>query len=180
MKKALFVLSIGLLACSSVSAQQVGGGAGSCGNDVGICSDFTGPITAQCVGYKGYPHRGTAMVYAARDRFHPRRVYAYSRNGIDATRMNAWNQQQAAANPWHCNYNYWRWGTPTALVVPPTAAFQTEYSWGVAQTKSIPIYHQFGRQFGDQQGGEGPGFATPPYWPSSTYQFGVYPVRAPH
>jgi hypothetical protein len=131
------------------------------------------------VGIHGYPLRGSALRHAAHDPFSPRPVYAYSRRGIDATRTNTWNVEQAASNPWHCNYSYWRWGVPTALVVPPTAAFQSEYSWGVAQTKSLPIYHQFGRQYADG-GAAGGVFAPKPYWPSSTYQFGVYPVRAPY
>jgi hypothetical protein len=107
---------------------------------------------------------------------HPHPVYAQSRAGEIAAQTHAWNQQMAAGVPWHGGHSYWRWGVPTALVVPPTSAYQTEYNWGVAQTRSFPIYHQFGRNYSESGGGE---FPPKPYWPSSTNQFGVYPVRAP-
>jgi hypothetical protein len=138
---------------------------------------MTAPI---CTSYpRGYPPRAYAAVYAARDRFSPQPYYAYSRNGIDAARTNVWNQQQAQMYSWHGPYSYWRWNAPTALVVPPTAAFQTEYNWGVGQTRSLPIYHQFGFANGGTVGdgvGEAP---AAPYWPRSTSQLGVYPVRGP-
>jgi hypothetical protein len=169
-----------LLAVSQAAAQVVS--SAPCGASGGYstgCGGFAGTVTADCVGLHGYPLPGAALYHGAHDHFSPRPVYAYSHAGIDATRMNQWNQNQAAIYPWHGNYSYWRWGVPTALVVPPTAVFQSEYNWGVAQTKSLPIYHQFGREY---VGGEAvPGmFPAKPYWPSSTNQFGVYPVRAPH
>lgn len=130
-----------------------------------------------------YPRPLQAFRYSLRDPYSPQARYAYSRNGIDAQRTHEWNVQQAQSNSWHGNYNYWRWQRPTALVVPPTASYETQYNWGVAQTRSEPIYHQFGRDNagtiiqGADQGGYG--FSNTPYWPSSTRQFGVYPVRAP-
>jgi hypothetical protein len=121
-----------------------------------------------------------SLRYARQDNFSPRPVYAYSRNGIDASRTNAWNERQMDVYPWHGNYSYWRWDRPTALVVPPTAAFQSSYGWGVAQTRSLPIYHQFGMNDAGVIEGGGEGMFSPtPYWPSSTEQFGVYPVRSP-
>ena len=170
-------LAVGsLLLAGSAVAQNNGG---FCGSSGGYSSGFSGPITAECVGPHGYPLPHQRMIYAHQDHFSPKPHYAYSRAGIDATRTNQWNENQAAAYPWHCNYSYWRWGVPTALVVPPTASFQSEYNWGVAQTKSLPIYHQFGREY---VGGAGDPsqFQPKPYWPTGTYQFGVYPVRAPH
>jgi hypothetical protein len=119
---------------------------------------------------------------AAHDHYSPQRVYAYGRGGLDATRMDYWNQQQASQYSWHGGYNYWRFGAPTALVVPPTASFQTEYNWGVAQTRVLPIYAQFtGDAFAaGAPGAVAPGqFSNTPYWPSSTSQFGIYPVRGP-
>lgn len=128
-----------------------------------------------------YPRLPRVLGAAARDHFSPQPLYPYSRGGIDAQRMHEWNVNQANSYSWHGNYNYWRWQRPTALVVPPTASFHTTYNWGVGQTKSDPIYHQFGRDHAGMIGGGqgGHGFQNTPYSPSSTNQFGVYPVRAP-
>ena len=117
---------------------------------------------------------------ALRDRnYHPAPFYAYSRNGIDSARMDQWNRVRSQQTAWHGGHNYWRFNAPTALVVPPTAAFQTSYSWGVGGTKSLPINHQFNSFNPGGSGGISQQFSNPPYWPSSTEQMGVYPVRAP-
>lgn len=113
------------------------------------------------------------------DPFTPNRIYAYSETGVEAGYTHDWNQQQMQSYPWHGGYNYWKYERPTALVVPPTAGFQTEYAWGVAQTRSMPIYHQFRPGGGMSGGGGGMGAQNSPYWPSSTDQMGVYPVRGP-
>lgn len=87
--------------------------------------------------------------------------------------------RRAAITPWHGDYYHYQYGRPVALVVPPTAHMQSSYSWGVAQTRMMPIYHQFGRgYYGEYELGGGM-FAPTPRWPSSTDQFGVYPVRGP-
>jgi hypothetical protein len=87
-----------------------------------------------------------------------------------------WAQQAAAGQPWHGQYYYLPYGQPTALVVPPTAAMQQNYSWGVSQNTMTPIYHQYGATAVPSAGGA---FYATPRWPSNTGQFGVYPVRAP-
>jgi len=118
--------------------------------------------------------------YGVQDHFSPYRFYSYSNAGMSAGHTHAWMQQQAAATPWHGGYSNWRWRTPTALVVPPNSSYGTNYAWGVGQTTSTPLYHQFGQGYGGVA--PGPGFgANPsvPYYPSSTNQFGVYSVRAP-
>ncbi len=121
-----------------------------------------------------------SAVMALQNPYSPHPYYTYSCRGIKAGLTHAWNQEQMAVRPWHGGYNYWRWGEPTALVVPPTAAFHSSYAWGVGQTRSTPIHHQFGRNDAGLIGGAGEGmFANTPYWPSSTEQFGIYPVRAP-
>lgn len=116
---------------------------------------------------------------AHRDKFHPAPAYAYSRAGIDAARVDQWNRSRSQQTPWHGGHNYWRWNAPTALVVPPTASFQSSYAWGVGNTRSLPINHQFGAMNPGGTGGISQQFSSAPYWPSSTEQFGVYPVRAP-
>jgi hypothetical protein len=79
--------------------------------------------------------------------------------------------------PWHAPYAHATWRHPVALIVPPTANMQTNYSWGVARTRMTPIYHQFARPFVPPGAG---GVASPaPNWPSDTNQVGVYYIRGP-
>lgn len=95
----------------------------------------------------------------------------------EKTMMGAIADQRAAWYPWHGGYRHTAWGTPVALVVPPTAEFHTEYGWGVTNTRVVPIYHQFKRPY-YPIGGDG-GFLSTPQWPSDTTQFGVYYIRGP-
>ena len=120
---------------------------------------------------------GTSYMKGARG-LHPRPAYAGSRRGRYATNVHEWNQMQMQTYSWHGPYSYHVYGRPTALVVPPTAAFHTVYNWGVANTQSLPIHHQFGT-YGYGAAGGGGAYPATPYWPSSTQQFGIYPVRAP-
>lgn len=81
--------------------------------------------------------------------------------------------------PWHGPHYQHTWGQPMALVVPPTATFQTHYSWGVARTRMTPLNHQFMRPYpGPYAGGASP-LAPQPLWPSDTTQMGTYYVRGP-
>lgn len=121
--------------------------------------------------------RGIAA-YAAKNRFTPAPVFTYSPAGLRAGHTHAWNQDQQNAYSWHGGYNSWRFGEPTAVVVPPTAAYQSTYAWGVGQTRSTPIHHQFGRGGGSAGGVGGGTGQNAPYFPWSTDQFGYYPVRA--
>lgn len=82
---------------------------------------------------------------------------------------------------WHSAWYDPAEGRPIALVVPPTAEFQTQYSWGVPSSRVAPIYHQFRRPYpgpGAIAGGGG-GFLPTPNQPSDTVQFGVNAVRGP-
>jgi hypothetical protein len=85
---------------------------------------------------------------------------------------------RAAGSAWDGGYYHVMWGQPVALVVPPTAGYQTHWNWGVAQTSVTPIWHQFGRGYPGSYV-PGRGFLATPRWPSSTDQFGVYYVRGP-
>ena len=107
-------------------------------------------------------------------------VYAvYPHHGHHAKRADRISRYYAAQRPWHGPYAYTQWGMPVAMVVPPNAKMHTSWSWGVAQSEMIPIYHQFHRDYpGMAVGGAAEIYATP-YWPSHTDQFGVYPVRGP-
>lgn len=119
---------------------------------------------------------------AGQNPYTPSRLYTYSNEGVLAQRTHIWNQEQAQAPACYgeAEYMNWRFREPTALVVPPTAAYHTTYAWGVGQVRSTPIH----RQFSPSGGGYGVGvsggpYAQTPYWPSNTDQFGITPVRAP-
>jgi hypothetical protein len=82
---------------------------------------------------------------------------------------------------WHSAWYDPSEGRPIALVVPPTAEFMTQYSWGVPSSRVMPLYHQFRRPYpgpGATAGGGG-GFLPTPNQPSDTVQFGVNAVRGP-
>ncbi|MFN7812803.1 MAG: hypothetical protein ACK5SI_09110 [Planctomycetia bacterium] len=82
---------------------------------------------------------------------------------------------------WHSGWYDPSEGRPIALVVPPTAEFQTQYGWGVPSSRVAPIYHQFRRPYPGPGavGGAGAGFMPTPNIPSDTVQFGVNAVRGP-
>jgi len=82
---------------------------------------------------------------------------------------------------WHSAWYDPAEGRPIALVVPPTAEFMTQYSWGVPSSRVMPLYHQFRRPYpgpGAVAGGGG-GFLPTPNQPSDTVQFGISAVRGP-
>jgi len=80
---------------------------------------------------------------------------------------------------WHTGYYYTAWGRPVSLVVPPTATTQTDYGWGIGNTRVTPIRPQFLGPYNGYPYEGFPGFQPTPYWPSDTLQFGVYYIRAP-
>jgi hypothetical protein len=81
---------------------------------------------------------------------------------------------------WHSAWYDPSIGRPMALVVPPTAEFMTEYSWGVPSSRVMPLYHQFRRPYPGPGAVPGAGgFMPTPNQPSDTVQFGVHPVRGP-
>jgi hypothetical protein len=100
-------------------------------------------------------------------------------HGYHATKADRIARYYAAQRPWHGPYAYTQWGMPVAMVVPPTAKMHTSWSWGVAQSEMIPIYHQFHRDYPGMGMIGGAEIYPTPYWPSHTDQFGVYPVRGP-
>ncbi|MAT73008.1 MAG: hypothetical protein CMJ58_26290 [Planctomycetaceae bacterium] len=84
--------------------------------------------------------------------------------------------RRASTYNWHGNYAYTPYGRPTALVVPPTAQLQTNWSWGAPASRVSRIDHQFTRN----HAGAGAAAARPtPLWPTDTTMFGVYYVRGP-
>ena len=86
--------------------------------------------------------------------------------------------RRAQVYNWHANYAHVQYGQPVAMVVPPTANLQTNWSWGVASSRISRIDHQFGRNYPGVCPFGGP-FSPQPVWPNDTIQFGVYNVRGP-
>ncbi|QDV71031.1 hypothetical protein Poly24_47640 [Rosistilla carotiformis] len=99
-------------------------------------------------------------------------VDIYGRTNVQAMNF-------AATRPWHSHYQYSNWGAPVAMVVPPTAHMQTNYSWGVSQNLMYPIHHQFNRNMPQPMGVPYGQFRPTPHWPSHTDQFGVHYIRGP-
>jgi hypothetical protein len=97
---------------------------------------------------------------------------AYARNN-----HGEWTAGYSAYYPGPMGYYNATWGTPVALVVPPTAEKQTHWGWGVGNTRVTTIYSQFGGYWGPAMY-YGPVRPAPP-WPIDTDQLGVYPVRGP-
>jgi len=80
---------------------------------------------------------------------------------------------------WHGGYYNAAWGTPVALVVPPNADYQTNWGWGVGNTRVTRIWPQFNRNWPGQIGPSTGAFRATPAWPSDTNQYGVYYIRGP-
>jgi hypothetical protein len=88
--------------------------------------------------------------------------------------------RQSQTYPWHGEYYDTAWGTPVAVVVPPTAENQVHLGWGVGATRVTANQHQFQRNYPGPGGPSGSGgFLATPRWPSNTDQFGNYYIRGP-
>jgi hypothetical protein len=94
-------------------------------------------------------------------------------------RLTAMAPYCAASSPWHGGYYHVSYGVPVALVVPPTAEFQTHWGWGVGNTRVSVNWHQFRRNYPGPAYYDAGTYQPTPYWPSDTDQFGVYYVRGP-
>ena len=81
---------------------------------------------------------------------------------------------------WHAGYYHTMWGRPVALVVPPTVTHETNWGWGIGNTRINPVYAQYQGPMTAQasQYPYGPHRPTP-YYVSDTLQFGVYYIRGP-
>jgi len=123
------------------------------------------------------------MDKASREARKAERQYYHSLKGNKAQYAqfaHQWNMYHAMQTPWNGPYYHTEWGRPLALVVPPTAAMQTRWGWGVGQTTATPIYHQFARPYpGPYEQDPNMQFSPTPWWPSHTDQFGVYYIRGP-
>ncbi len=92
---------------------------------------------------------------------------------------------RAQYSPWHGGFYSTKWGAPVAVVVPPTAEYQTNWGWGVGNTRVSRINHQFQLGYpgampsGGYGSGYGYGFLPTPPWQSDSNQSGYYYVRGP-
>jgi hypothetical protein len=114
-------------------------------------------------------------------RFAACRGCAYGSNdGQSSSGEGAAGESGAWQTGWHGGYYDVAWGMPMALVVPPTARWQTDYSWGVPSMRMSPInanfqYQNPGPSSSYKMGQYPPALAQP----SDTQQMGDYHVRGP-
>ncbi|MGE3408778.1 MAG: hypothetical protein AB7I37_18310 [Pirellulales bacterium] len=151
-------------------AVAVGGDAGGVPVDAGVAMDGGGMYPTTPVWEPGLAGR-LAQNRGAREAFE---------RGIPAMYAGNWPN-----GPWHAGYYETAWGRPMPLVVPPTATHQTDYGWGIGNTRVTRIWPQYG---GPQAGypydpaagvGSAEQWRPTPYWPSDTSQFGIYYIRGP-
>ena len=88
-------------------------------------------------------------------------------------------RREKCERSWDGSYYHVAWGTPVALVVPPTADYQTHWGWGVGNYRITPICPQYQRDWPGYGQYDRSLFRPTPPWPSDTDQFGVYYVRGP-
>jgi hypothetical protein len=100
--------------------------------------------------------------------------------------LDHWQYGNGRYGCWNCGYASWNggyyhtsYGMPVALVIPPTAEYQTHWGWGVGNTRVTPNVPQFGRNWPGPAAYDARAFQPTPPWPSDTDQFGVYYVRGP-
>ncbi|NIL98218.1 MAG: hypothetical protein GTO53_10295 [Planctomycetales bacterium] len=138
-------------------------------NDVPACSSCQdGTPTGGAGG--GVRHRAQS---AKNPHGYPNAVAVFNHMGV-------WAAKESLKYPWHCNYYNMQWGTPVALLVPPTAERSYNMGWGVGNTRLTRNWHQFQRPYpGNGTEGTQRSFQATPPWPSDTSQFGVYYVRGP-
>ena len=95
------------------------------------------------------------------------------------TPMGALAQRRAQNTFWHDYYYDPAWGMPVAVVVPPRAKAQTNWGWGVGNTRVTGIPHQFQPGYPAEGLYDRSLFRPTPPWPSDTTQFGYYYIRGP-
>jgi hypothetical protein len=108
-------------------------------------------------------------------------VFVVSVQSDAAVFFRARNAQAApAAGGWQDGYYDPMWGMPLAVLVPPTARWQTDYAWGPGGTRISPINAHFRPQSTGPASAYRMGDYLPaPPQPSDTRQFGDYYVRGP-
>jgi hypothetical protein len=96
------------------------------------------------------------------------------------TRAGELFRRNRSAGEWNSSYYDPAWGMPEALVVPPTARWQTNYAWGVGGTRLNRVSSRFQAESpGPESSYNQRNFQPTPPQPSDTRQFGVNYVRGP-
>ena len=85
-----------------------------------------------------------------------------------------------AGAAWNTSYYDPAWGMPEALVVPPTARWQSNYAWGVGGSRLNRVGAQYQAEVpGPASSYDQRSYLPAPPQPSDTQQFGVNYVRGP-
>jgi hypothetical protein len=110
-----------------------------------------------------------AITFIAAARPAPAAVYFRSGQG-----------QSDPGGSWEGGYYDAAWGMPLAVIVPPTARWQTDYAWGAGGTRLSRINARFHYEYPGPESGYRQGNYLPaPPQPSDTRQMGDYYVRGP-
>lgn len=87
---------------------------------------------------------------------------------------------QGDTGSWEGGYYDAAWGMPMAVVVPPTARWQTDYAWGAGGTRISRINARFHYGYpGPESVYRRGNYLPAPPQPSDTRQMGDYYVRGP-
>lgn len=101
---------------------------------------------------------------------------AHQASAIEFARRSA---ARNSTESWNGMYYKAEWGMPLAVVVPPTARSQSDYSWGVPSYRTSPIAPQYAPGYPEAGVYQRRLFRPVPSQPSDTTQLGVYSVRGP-
>ncbi|MFM7035110.1 MAG: hypothetical protein ACKOYJ_08005 [Planctomycetia bacterium] len=167
------VLVAMLLACAAGTAPA--GGPGRFSHEQGCCDDMgCEPCAARGCG-------PACRQPCCPDRCGPRCFDGHGHHCLKHDTIEKRYFLRSQGKSWHSAWYDPSVGRPMALVVPPTAEFMTEYSWGVPSSRVAPLYHQFRRPYPGAGAvpGSGGSFMPTPNQPSDTVQFGVHAVRGP-
>lgn len=91
-------------------------------------------------------------------------------------------QGQFMPGQWHTGYYHPSWGQPMPVVVPPTVTHQTNWGWGIGNTRVSRIDPRFrgpDHRAAGEYGMTGERWYPRPRWPYDTLQFGAYYIRGP-
>lgn len=165
-------IAIGFAACCGGTA--VAGGLGRQPAGLGCCDEYGCEPCGQRAG-------GRCRDACCPERCGPGRCDGQGHHGLKHDTIEKRYFLRSQGKSWHSGWYDPSIGRPMALVVPPTAEFMTEYSWGVPSSRVMPLYHQFRRPYPGAGAvpGAGGGFMPTPNQPSDTVQFGVHAVRGP-
>ena len=99
---------------------------------------------------------------------------------LPAARESSCIADDRLAAEWNTNYYDPAWGMPEAVVVPPTARWQSNYAWGVGGSRLNRVGAQYQAEVpGPESAYNQRNYLPAPPQPSDTQQFGVNYVRGP-